>query len=54
MLTYVAILYPDTRKGRKQCEKFLRYGNDILHKVNGHSNITGVFIEPTIGKIDVF
>lgn len=45
-LEYVAILYPDTQKGKTSCEKFIRYGYDIIQKINKKSNITGIFIDP--------
>ena len=45
-IEYVAILYPDTQKGKKTCEKFIRYGYDIIQKINKKSNITGIFIDP--------
>lgn len=45
-IEYVAILYPDTQKGKNTCEKFIRYGYDIIQKINKKSNITGIFIDP--------
>ena len=45
-IEYVAVLYPDTQKGKKSCEKYIRYGYDIIQKINKKSNITGIFIDP--------
>lgn len=45
-IEYVAILYPDTQKGENTCKKFIRYGYDIIQKINKESNITGIFINP--------
>ena len=53
-IEYVAILYPDTQKGKKSCEKYIRYGYDIIQKINEKSNITGIFIDPkNNGDIEV-
>jgi len=52
-IEYVAILYPNTQNGKKECEKFLRYGDNILHKLNSKSNITGIFVEPANNTIEV-
>ena len=50
---YVAILYPDTQNGKKACEKYIRYGNAILKKINGKSSVTGIFIDPLSGVVEV-
>ena len=50
---YVAILYPDTQNGKKACEKYIRYGNAILKKINGKSSVTGIFIDPLSGDVEV-
>lgn len=50
---YVAILYPDTQNGKKACEKYIRYGNAILKKINGKSSVTGIFIDPFSGVVEV-
>ena len=50
---YVAILYPDTQNGKNACEKYIRYGNAILKKINGKSSVTGIFIDPLSGDVEV-
>ena len=46
-IQYVAILYPDAQeKGQSACEKYLRYGNEIIKKINKNSNVIGVFVDP--------
>ena len=50
---YVAILYPDTQNGKNACEKYIRYGNAILKKINGKSSVTGIFIDPLSGVVEV-
>jgi len=53
-IQYVAILYPDAhRKGQSACEKYLRYGKDILNKLNKKSRITGIFVFPEEEIIEV-
>ena len=52
-INYVAIMYPNTQGGKKECEKYLRYGTDILHKVNAKSRIVGIFIDPADNSIEV-
>ena len=52
-IDYVAILYPDTQEGKNACKKYIRYGYDVLNKINKHSSITGVFIEPTTSEIEI-
>ena len=52
-INYVAIMYPNTQKGKNECEKYLRYGSDILHKINSRSRIIGIFIDPADGSIEV-
>lgn len=46
-------MYPNTQKGKNECEKYLRYGSDILHKINSRSRIIGIFIDPADGSIEV-
>lgn len=52
-IQYVAILYPDTQNGKKACEKYIRYGNAILKKINGKSSVTGILIDPLSGVVEV-
>ena len=52
-IQYVAILYPDTQNGKNACEKYIRYGNAILKKINGKSSVTGIFIDPLSGVVEV-
>lgn len=52
-IKYVAILYPDTQKGKSACEKYLRYGNEIIRKVNKESSIIGIFVDPSANTIEV-
>lgn len=51
---YVAILYPDAyMKGKNACEKYLRYGNEIVQKINKESCIVGVFVDPNNESVEV-
>lgn len=52
-LNYVAILYPDTRNGKNACEKYLRYGNDIIKAINKKSSVTGIFVNPANSSIEI-
>lgn len=52
-IRYVAILYPDTQNGKSACEKYLRYGNALLQKINGDSSVTGIFVDPATDVIEV-
>ena len=45
-ITYIALLYPATQKqGRPECEKFVRYSNDILKIINKESKVIGLYID---------
>ena len=52
-IQYVAILYPDTQNGKSACEKYLRYGNAVLQKINKYSSVIGLFVEPATGVIEI-
>lgn len=52
-IQYVAILYPDTQNGKNACEKYLRYGNAILKKINNKSSVTGIFVDPSSEDVEV-
>ena len=52
-IQYVAILYPDTQKGKNSCEKFLRYGFELLKRINSDSCIVGIFVDPQDESIEV-
>lgn len=52
-IEYVAILYPNTQNGKAECEKYLRYGYDIIKTINQNSNVTGIFINPVDNSIEV-
>lgn len=52
-MTYVAILYPDTRNGKNACEKYLRYANAIVKRTNKHSCVVGIFVDPAQNKIEI-
>ena len=52
-INYVAILYPDTMGGKNACEKYLRYGSEILRKINMKSSLTGIFVNPAEGSVEV-
>lgn len=52
-INYVAIMYPNTQGSKKECEKYLRYGANVLHKVNSKSSIIGIFIDPADDSIEV-
>lgn len=52
-IQYVAILYPDTQNGKSACEKYLRYGNAIIQRINKNAIVTGVFVDPVAGSIEV-
>ena len=53
-INYVAILYPDTQKGEKQCEKYLHYGYEVLKKINNKSKIFGIFVYPEQETIELW
>ena len=45
-ITYIALLYPWTQKqGKPECEKFVRFSNDILKKINKDSSVIGIYID---------
>lgn len=45
-ITYIALLYPGTQKqGRPECEKFVRYSNDILKIIKEDSKVIGIYID---------
>ena len=46
-IQYVAILYPDTQNGKKSCEKYLRYCNEVLRTINSASSVVGLFVIPS-------
>ena len=52
-INYVAILYPDTRNGKNACEKYLRYGNDIIKAINKKSSVTGIFVNPADSSVEI-
>lgn len=52
-IEYVAVLYPDSQGGKSECEKFLRYAYDMAHRINSKSNVTGIFINPHDGTVEV-
>lgn len=50
---YVAILYPDTKGGKNVCEKYLRFGSEVLRSINKQSSITGLFVDPTVDTVEI-
>ena len=52
-INYVALLYPDTQNGKNACEKYLRYGSEVLREINRKSNLTGIFVDHKNGTIEV-
>jgi hypothetical protein len=53
-IQYVAILYPDSQNsGQSACEKYLRYGNEIVKKLNDKSSVTGIFVFPDTGVVEL-
>lgn len=46
-INYVALLYPDTQNGKNSCEKYLRYGSEVLREINRKSNLTGIIVDLT-------
>lgn len=52
-INYVAILYPDTRNGKPECEKFLHYCYELLRKVNSKASILGIFVDPDKEELKV-
>lgn len=52
-IQYIAILYPDTRNGKNACEKYLRYGNELIRKINSKSSVTGVFVNPSDNSVEI-
>lgn len=41
---YVALLYPDTQNGVNESRKFVKYGYDIMKKINPRSYVYGIYI----------
>jgi len=41
---YVALLYPDTQNGVNESRKFVKYGYDIMKKINPQSYVYGIYI----------
>ena len=41
---YVALLYPDTQNGVNESRKFVKYGYDIMKKINRQSYVYGIYI----------
>lgn len=41
---YVALLYPDTQNGVNESRKFVKYGYDIMKKINHQSYVYGIYI----------
>lgn len=52
-IQYIAILYPDTKNGKNACEKYLRYGNEIIRKINSKSSVVGLFVNPSDNSIEI-
>ena len=53
-IQYVAILYPDAKeKGKSACEKYLRYGNDIIKELNKKSSVIGIFVFPDEDAVEL-
>ena len=53
-IQYVAILYPDAQKnGQSPCEKYLRYGSEIIKNINRNSGIIGIFVDPDKNLVEV-
>ena len=51
-ITYIALLYPSTQKqGKPECEKFVRFSNDILKKINKDSSVIGIYVDCDKEKI---
>lgn len=51
---YMAVLYPDAHmKGKNACEKYLRYGNEIVKKINKKSCVIGIFVDPDKNSVEV-
>ena len=44
-ILYIALLYPDTQKGKVESEKFVEYGNAVLKKINENSSAYGMYID---------
>ena len=53
-INYVAIMYPDTKNGKAECEKYLRYCSKIIEKTNPESVVYGLFIDPDKRDVAVF
>lgn len=50
---YVAVLYPDTRNGKNECKKFIRFGREILKRLNRNSEMVGIFLDPNKNEIEI-
>src|SRR5574344_298455 len=54
-IQYVAIIYPGTENmPEEQCIKYLKYGNDIIKKLNEKSSVVGIFVHPDSGIMNYF
>ena len=53
-INYVAILYPDTQTGEKQCKKYLHYGYEVLKQINKKSKVFGIFVYPEKETIELW
>ena len=52
-IQYVAILYPNTQKGKNACDKYLRYGNEVLQRINRNSRVIGIFVDPSVNSVEI-
>ena len=52
-INYVAILYPNTQRGKNECEKYLYYGYKLLKKINTKSKILGLFVDSEMNTIEI-
>lgn len=46
-VSYVAVLYPDTRNGKQECLKYILDMHEILKGVNKKSRLYAIFIDPS-------
>ncbi len=44
IIHYVALLYSDTQNGKKESIKYIKFGYDILQKINKASSVTGIYV----------
>lgn len=50
---YVAILYPDSQNGKKECIKYMKFASDVLKTINRDSSVTMIYIDRDKHSIEI-